>query len=436
MAGRMREDGGRGWRRAVVVLMVAAGMATACGSGPPDQPTTLRVLMADDWAGTAGVVAAVREFERANPGVRVQVQGRPFGQIPEAVRAGENFDVAHWHAFAAAAQGLAQPLDELWESLAPEDYLPGAVEGVRWAGGSYGLPLDVNAMVLMVNPDRLAERGIALPDGTTTFDDITRIAAATTDEAAGQRGIAVASSSWSTYGWIRANGGEVVEIEDDGSVTFTLDTPEVIEALDFLGAMVADETAFPPFAQQTSSDAFSLFQAESTAMHVAGMWDAQTLADAPWEVTMLPLPRGVTGATQGSALGGSSLFVPTSSTNLELAVAFMRHLTDDVYARQFAAENGRLPARRAVFDEPFLSTPIYQAVREQLETAHPMRLIAFPDAAAAFTVAIDQVLTGRADAATALAAAQDTAERSVRQPAGTDGADADQSADPDAESPP
>ena len=47
-------------------------------------------------------------------------QAVPFSQIPDLVRnaaeLGQPFDLAHWHAFAAAAAGLAEPLDDLWEA--------------------------------------------------------------------------------------------------------------------------------------------------------------------------------------------------------------------------------------------------------------------------------------------------------------------------------
>lgn len=406
------------WRRAAAAALLAL-LVSACGSGSQadEATTTLRVLMADDWAGTPAVVAAVRDFEREHDGVRVQIQGQTFARIPDSVRAaiesGEPIDVAQWHAFAAAAQGLAEPLDEEWERLDPDAFLPGAIDDVRWEGRYYGVPLDVNAMVLMLNADRLAEVGLAVPSEPTSFGDIAAIARATTSADGSRRGLAIASSSWSSYGWIRANGGEVVDIGEDGKVRFLLDSPEVVEALAFLGGLVRSGVAFPPVAQQASTDAFALFQTQTAALHVSGSWETPSLEGEPWELAVRPLPRGMTGTTEGSALGGSSLFVPRDSANRRLAFAFMVHLTSDEYALRLAQEEGRLPARRAVFDAPFFDSPMLQTVIAQLETARPMRLIAFPDAARAFTGAIDAILTGRADAAAALADAQESAEQSL-----------------------
>ena len=64
---------GAGRRLVLAVLLVLAAATVACGSGGPEQPTTLlRVLMTDDWV-TVPFVDAVRSFERSHPTVRVVV---------------------------------------------------------------------------------------------------------------------------------------------------------------------------------------------------------------------------------------------------------------------------------------------------------------------------------------------------------------------------
>ena len=95
----------------------------------------------------------------------------------------------------------------------------------------------------------------------------------------------------------------------------------------------------------------------------------------------------------------------------ELAFEFMTHLASDRYALRFAKEEGRLPVRLRVFDDPFFRDRDLQVFLEQLKTAHPQLLGAFPEASADYAVAIDSILQvdGR-DAATALHEAQVHAE--------------------------
>lgn len=227
------------------------------------------------------------------------------------------------------------------------------------------------------------------------------------------RGIALPSSTWVAYGWIRANGGEIVEL-DGPAVRFTLDAPEVVEALGFLGRLAREGVAFPPVIAGSSKDAFGLFQAGRTALHLSGTWDAVALSEKglDWAPVTVPLPRGARGTTGGSALGGSSLYVPRGSPHRELAFEFMLHLTSDRYALRLVEEQGRLPTRPATFEGLVSQHPVLGTALEQLRSASVMRLIAFPEAQAAFTQAVEDILTGRVDAAVALARAQQAAQQS------------------------
>lgn len=408
-------------------LVAAAAMITACaGSAAAPAPTaSLDVVLADDWADTQVVADAVADFESTHPGVRVNLLGVPFPQIPSAVQAAEDagtpFDVAQWHAFAAAARDLAQPVDDLWDAhLDPGEFVPGAVADVEWAGRRYGVPLDTNALVLLVNRDALAEADVS-PGTLTSFAALADAADAVTASSAGDQrrwGMAVVASSWTTYGFIRANGGEVVEVAGDGEVTFTLDSPKVIEAVAYLAALIRDGSSPQPYARDVHSDTLGLFQSGGLAMYPSGSWDVDVVTtagvDDPVDVVAVPLPRGSDTAAAGTALGGSSLFVPTGSAQRELAFAFMTHLTADGYALRLAEEEGRLPVRHRVLDDPyFVRDPAMAVTVAELEHAHPMKLIAFPDATNALRDAIESVFGRGADATAALRRAQRLAEDSL-----------------------
>lgn len=405
------------WRvRTGSLFVVLALLLGACGSSAERTPVTLRVVMADDWADTDAILDAVRDFERIHDDVQVEMRGMPFSQIPAAVRAGEEaqrpFDVAHWHAFAAGAQELALPLDDIWrEQMDPATFVPGAVADVTWAGSRYGVPLDVNVLLLISNRDLLEEHGVSEPPGT--FDEVRDAARAVTSDDGEIRGLAIAHSSWSTYGWIRAASGDLFEGGREAESSIELDDARTVEALGFLADLVRSGVAFPPSARNTSGDAFTIFRSGKAAMHLAGTWDAVALdeADLAWDHDVSPMPSIPDVPGTGTALGGSSLFVPSGSSNRQLAVTFMRHLVSDEYALRYAAEEGRLPARRAVYDRPMFDGPVFDVVRYELDRASPMKLIAFPEADRIFSEAIDGILTGRVAAADALRQAQERIDR-------------------------
>lgn len=398
---------------ALVVLAVGCSSA---GTGTSDE-VTLRLLMADDWVNTPIIADAVRAFEAAHPNVRVQVDGAPFSQTisdaEAAIAAGTPHDVVQWHAFAAGARGVAEPVDDLWEAHLDEaEFIPGALEDVTWAGVRYGIPLDTNALVLALNEDALDAANID-PSSLRTFDDVR--AASAVVSGADTRGMTVAASGWVTYGWIRTNGGDVIDVDDDGTVTFLLDDPRTVEALSFLEGLLEDDVAWAPYASNFQQDIVGLFEAGSAVIHPTGSWDYALVGQAPgnFKVRLEPMPSNAPNA--GTVLGGSSMFIPTGSANRELAFELMSHIISDEYMLRQAQEYGRLPSRRHLFDDPFFDDPAYQLVADELERASVMRLIAYPEADVAFAEAIDAIFRGRATAADALQQAQQRAEEALAE---------------------
>jgi multiple sugar transport system substrate-binding protein len=399
----------------VAVLLCLAAVAVACGSAGPEQPTTLlRVLMTDDWV-TVPFVDAVRSFERQNPTVRVVIEKGPISLLTDAVRAGIGSgappDVVQGHAFSAAGQGLAQPLDDLWEgNLDPADFFPGAVEDVTWAGHRYGVPLDTNALVLLYNADLLRQAGVPEPGPTMTFAEFEALAKALTTPDGQRRGFVVPNSTWWTYGWIRANSGETVDVGLDGKPRLSLDSPEVVQTLTFLEGLIEKGYAFGPRATDShTGDAVALFASGAVAIHASGSWDLvalrRGLPGSTFHVALMPVGPG--GTTPGSSMGGSSMWVPQKAEHRELAFRFMTHLISDDNALRLAKEEGRLPARPRVFADPFFADRDLQVFLEQLRTAHPPKLGAFDEPSQEFTTALEDVLRpGGAPPAVALHDAQ------------------------------
>ena len=403
---------------------MATVLLAACASAQaPAEPIALRVVMADDWASAPVVGRVIDAFERDNPGVRVQVQPSPFSQIPELVTAanelGQPYELAHWHAFAAAAAGTAQPIDDLWDEagLRIEDFLPGAIDDVTWEGERYGVPLDVNALVLMANADQLRDAGIT-PADLLTPERFRVSAAMLRRDTDADHAIAVTANSWAAYGWITAAGGRLIDGTDaSGSPRFTFEDPRNIEALDLLVDMIVSGDAPPPFAPDLSIDAVASFSQGLTPLHVSGSWDlpitrrASQVDDGVEDIVILPLPQRDPADPQ-TVLGGSSLFVPRGAEHRELAFELMLALTTDEIALELAGQEGRLPARASVYDAPlFASSPDLAAFVEQLPDANVMPLIAYPEVAAAFRDGLERALAQQRSPAEAMAEVQAFADR-------------------------
>jgi len=401
-------------RAAACGLSLVLVMGACSSSTQAVQPVTLQVVMADDWV-TPPYVAAVRDFERAHPGVTVSTTKTPFGLMRDTVQADianhHAPDVVHYHAFAAAAQGMAQQVDDLWTGhLQPSEFLPGAVEDVTWAGHRYGVPLDSNALLLMYNDNAFQAAHLPLAGAPTTFSEIVRISPALSAADGTRKAFTIPTSDWWTYGWIRANGGEVLSAGPDGKPKITLDDPAVVQALSFLAGLVQRGYAFPPrSAASSSGDALALFQGGQAAMYASGSWDVAPLRSQLAGFHVAAMPAGKPGLPEATALGGSSLFIPKGSTHRELAFEFMLTLTADQYALRFASEQGRLPVRPRLFQNPVFKDADLQVYVQHLSAAHPYTLEAFPPAKQAFQQALDEILRQGHPPAEALARAQATA---------------------------
>ena len=422
--------------RWIVLVPALLGLLVAACTGPvaSSEPVTLRVVMADDWASAPLIGAAIEDFEREHEDVRVQLHGSPFSQIPELVEAAgeldQPYDLAHWHAFAAAAAGFADPVDDLWEAsgLDAEAYLPGALLDVTWDGQRVGVPLDVNALVLMANRELLAAAELSEDELASTAGFEERVSELAALEAT-DHAITVTSSSWAAYGWIVAGGGQLLELAPDGTAaldgqglpSFTFDDPATVAAIERLVALVEAGDAPPPLAVDLALDAVAAFADGRSALHASGSWDlpvtrrAVQTEVAVEDIAVLALPQEDPAAPR-TVLGGSSLFVPTEAEHRELAFELMLALTDLELGLALTEQEGRLPALREAYADPmFATSPDLAAFVEQLEHAQVMPLIAYPEVATAFRDGLDAALSGRSTPAAAMAQVQAVAERWVAE---------------------
>lgn len=396
-------------RHLVSVLTLVLLVGGCAGNPGGGGETSLTVLLADDWASAPAVADAVTDFEQEH-GVRVMVRGAKFGQLSEfmiADRSGpRDIDVSQWHAFAAGAIGLAQPVTQRFADTYEDGaFVPGSIEDVTWGDDIYGVPLDVNAVVTMVNLDLLERLGHDLGD-LETWDGVAAVAASAAES--GLRLAYLPASTWSTYAWLRANGGHWFTLDGDEQPNLLFDSDPVVETFAFLHGLVTSDQAVPPAARDSDADAYPLFHDQQTVLLPSGTWDVARLIgdDPPFEWTVVPMPRGPSADGQGTVLGGSSLYITGHATDVDLAWAFLTHLVQPEYALRYAKEDGRLPGRTDVLADPFFDDERYRVAVDQLPTASAMKLIAFPGVLDRATGTIFDVLTGRSDARTAFTALQ------------------------------
>lgn len=420
----------------LIVLMVAAilvlcmsGLATSAQLDIPpknpnisSEPIVLKVWLAADYANEAPFVDLVKRFEETYPNIDVQVTGYEWevlaANVKIAVTGGDPPDVAHQHAFAMGAQGYAEPLDDLWAAWGAEPlFLPGAMKDVEWKGIKYGVPLDVNCLMLFYNQEMFDAAGLAYPTNEWTLVDVLEAAKKLTNEKEGRFGLANSAGGWDVSGLAKANGANLVNIVD-GKAKANLDDPRVIEVVKAVTeATWKDRIASVPPPQARQSDApVWLFANEKAAMFISGPWDLGRLRNefaVDFKFGTSRLPLGMRGTTIGSVQGGGSLFVPAGSKNREAAFEFMKWAVSDYNQMRMAKDMARFPVTRHLYeDEYFAQEPLLKPFLEMLPYASPYMLDPYPEAGKAWEDAIRAAFYGR-DAETELKNAQKLAQSAI-----------------------
>ena len=223
---------------------------------------------------------AAGEFERANPGTKVEVEIVPWANIN-----------ARWRAAQAAGTlpdvGIGNPPDysDMWQSgaILPVDDLIGALGGdgrfvagildrhTRFQGKTLAVPHYMHALVLLYRKDLLAAKGLEPP---VTWDDLLRVSKAL-NAPPDRHGF---QQLWNREDWIgipwvlyplmRSNGGEF--LDQNGAVTFN--TPQNVEAVRFLVQLYKEASSPAAFELERNKDQIEVLSKGRTALDLGTLY--------------------------------------------------------------------------------------------------------------------------------------------------------------------
>jgi ABC-type glycerol-3-phosphate transport system substrate-binding protein len=358
------------------------------------------------------------DFEAAYPNVDVVMQAYVKetipGKVARAIQVSDPPDIVQAHVAAMAAQGVADPIDDLWAEWGAEDeFLPQAMEQVTWEHIRYGVPLDIYTVVLVFNKAYFDEAGLPYPDATYDWLRFSQDAAVLTQPDGSRYGLGFTTDPWYVFAWLAETGGNLVTGDSFIGYHFTLDDANNVEALRFLTSMARNGYGpLPTTRPRDYEDPRKLFLSGQIGMFFGTPYDVHyILSESPnFPVGVAELPKTPAGAGAASALGTTGFFVPQGSRNREIAFEFMKWATSDRYALPMARRLGRYPARAWLQTTPhFAGDPLLKPFLLQLSAAKPYILDAFPAAERAYQDAIKAAFYG-SEAADALREAQKQVE--------------------------
>jgi multiple sugar transport system substrate-binding protein len=361
------------WKR---LACAAALLLLAACSRHGAEPVVLRF-----WAmGREGEV--IREllpaFERAHPGVRVEVQQAPWLSAQEKLLTAFAGDVTPdlcqlgntWIPQFAALGALA-PLDArvaASASVRRDDYFNGIWESNRIGDALYGVPWYVDTRLLFYRKDLLAEAGFARPP--RDWAEWNSMLAALKRRAPDKFGVLLPINEFEPLLVLALQ--QKQELLRDGGSYGNFRSAEFRRTLAYYLDIFQNQWA-PALSNTQISNVWDEFGRGYFSFYISGPWNIGEFKrrlpaslQQSWMTAPMPGPDGP-GA---SVAGGSSLVVFKASRHQEQAWQLIEYLSQPEVQRKFFELTGNLPPRRSGWDGTALAADPYAAAfRDQLERA-------------------------------------------------------------------
>ncbi len=373
------------------------------------------------------------DFARANPGFRVRpiYAGSYQDTLTKTLTAMRGGDAPHLACLLSVDIFTLIGEDAVlaWDDLPGaergwlDSFYPGFLENSRTGGKTWGIPFQRSTVVLYWNKDAFREAGLNPETPPADWAQQVEFAQKLTKrqgDATSQWGLQIPSSGfpyWLFQGLTTQNDVRLMNAE--GNRTFFND-PKVAEALQYWMDLSTRHRVHPPGIVEWGTTPRDFFERK-----VAMMWtttgnltNVRTNAPFPFGVGMLPA-----GRRRGSPTGGGNLYVFKSANpaQREGAVRFAKFLTAPDLAAQWGIDTGYVAVTPAAFETPAMRAhvagfPAAAVARDQLEFAvAELSTQENQRVTKALNDNLQAALTGRKQAAPAMADAQAEAERILRR---------------------
>jgi multiple sugar transport system substrate-binding protein len=227
-----------------------------------------------------------------------------------------------------AADGVLENLDPFIaaSNYSTSDYWPGLLEFGMYDGHVYGLPRDIGLEVLYYNKDIFDELGLAYPDDTWTWADLSAAAEKLTEVSSSGRVVrnALAMEGGKYQLWVGQNKGSILDDMRNPS-RCTLTDPEAMKAIEFFADMMNQNYAMRDANLGQAGGDAAVFQSGQAAMIIqnASRISAFNAAAMNYDVAVVPIPEG--GQRSGAA-GGAAWTMSSFSDDKDAAWTFLSWL--------------------------------------------------------------------------------------------------------------
>ncbi|MEF2073031.1 ABC transporter substrate-binding protein [Consotaella aegiceratis] len=385
-----------------------AALALIAATSFAQAQETVKMIQCGD-AIADGYPDFIKQWEEQNPDYKVDVEVIGWAQCQDKATtlaiAGDPVALAYMGSRTLkqlAGNGLLVPIPMTDEEKS--SYYPHIVETVTFDGQQWGIPVAFSTKALFWNKGLFEKAGLDPESPPTTWDELYDDAKTVTDKTDAKGFGLVAKTMDNTMHqylhWVYTNNGSVIDA--DGNIT--LDSPENLQALEFVKKMVPVSEEGPTAYEQ--NELIDLFNDSQIAMLEQGPWMRNRINDGiEWGVA--PLPLGPSAQGPGTLLITDSLAVFDGTGVEEAAISLAKYLTNEENQFYYEKTQGLTPLRPvAGVDDLVSEDPTWKPFLDGISNGGPEPLFtdykSFQDSIIAM---IQSVVTGDAEPKDALSKA-------------------------------
>ena len=349
--------------------------------------------------------AIQKEFEAANPDIKIQFTYVPFGELvsrtlqmaavrkPPGISAVDNPDVLR-----VAKAGILKDISADVAKLKTwEDVYPGPKAAVTDGSKVYGVPIGSNSLALYYNKKMFADAGITSPP--KTWAELTETATKATKPPVYGITFSAVNTEEATWQWepfLWSNGGSLTD----------LDSENARAALQLWVDWVNKGVASKDVVNWNQGDVPNQFLGGRAAMMEIGPWQLANVQKSGIDFGIVTIPVPKEGQKPVVPLGGECWCVLKGDSKVEdAAVKFIQFTQEPERLRKICDMLNYISSVRSIAKQQGEANPILQPFVDQMDTARARSQdggASYPEISLATRTAIQKALTGQASVEAAL----------------------------------
>lgn len=409
--------------RVAALSLACALVLAACspgggsdGDGAAGGDGTIKIVIAEYSDGVEPFFEdLVEQFEEQNPDFQADLQVINWNNIDQQVKTmvqtGQQPDILNINHFADfAADDLLRPAETVISEEIQADLHPNFVEDATLDGTQYGIPFIASSRLFTYNKELFEEAGINAPPETWSelLDAAERIEALGDGVVGYGLPLGPEEAQAESSLWFYSAGGDWT----DGNGNWTIDSPENVEAFEFLNTLVDAGVTQPNPASTNRTDLYNVFGEGKIGMLNGAVFLPAVLeaGDFDVELGVAPIP-GKDGPVEETLGVQDYLMAFDNEGNEEAVSAFF-----DLFYRPenyvaFLEAEGFLPVTQSASEE-LQADPELQPYIEALPEAnfYPGIIAEWPKVQGWVQQNIGSAVQGK-DPAEVLSQAQEVAEQ-------------------------